>query len=134
MCEDHEHIGKLQLPAKELPSKLPDNGWSCKERSCNLAKEQTVFSHFWRLQHLAVSTNTGGKPSTAVNLYDNNNYKGLVQVSIKGTVISVLTDTQKSLRARKITLSSLCMNLTTVVLGPTYAPYAARTTISNSSN
>lgn len=123
-------MGKLQLPVKELPSKLPDNSWACKDRSCNLAKEQTVFSHFWRLRPLAVSINTGRKLSLGVNLCDNDNDKGLVQHSIKGTVISVLTDSQKALTAVKITFPSICMSLAT----PTCAPYAARATTSNSSN
>lgn len=133
MCEDHEHMGKLQLPVKEVPSKLPVNSWSCKERGCNLAKELFVFSHFWRLQHLVVSMNTGRKLSIGVNLYGNDNYKGLRQISIKGTVISVLTDTQKGLTAVKITFS-IIMNLTTAVLGPTCSPCAARTTTRKSGN
>lgn len=70
---------------------------------------------------------------SGVKLYGNNNYRGLLQVSIKEIVMPVLTDTHKGLTV-KIILSSICMSLTTVVLGPTCASYAARETTSNSSN
>lgn len=53
---------------------------------------------FWRLQHPAVSTKMGGISSSSVNLHSISNSKVLLQVYVKGGVISVLADKYKCLQ------------------------------------